>query len=64
MAYEMLTGKLPFQANTAWEWATQHMTQPPIPIETMAREGMRAPAAMRGAIGSALAKSPTSASRA
>src|SRR5215469_1509166 len=26
MAYEMLTGKLPFNATTAWEWATQHMT--------------------------------------
>ena len=42
MAYEMLTGKLPFEADTAWEWATQHMTQPPIPIESLA-EGMRAP---------------------
>src|SRR5579864_2887467 len=27
MAYEMVTSRLPFQANTAWEWATQHMTQ-------------------------------------
>src|SRR5579871_6362703 len=33
MGYEMLTGKLPFKADTAWEWATQHMTQNPIPIE-------------------------------
>ncbi|MBV9948881.1 MAG: protein kinase, partial [Myxococcales bacterium] len=57
MAYEMLTGRLPFQANTAWEWATQHMTQPPIPIESMA-EGMRAPEAMRSAIKRALAKAP------
>ncbi len=57
MGYEMLTGRLPFQANTAWEWATQHMTQNPIPIETMA-EGMRAPEAMRNAIRRALAKNP------
>src|SRR5262249_50261449 len=57
MAYEMLTGKLPFKAETAWEWATQHMTQQPIPIETMA-EGMRAPEGMRAAIRRALAKSP------
>jgi eukaryotic-like serine/threonine-protein kinase len=57
MAYEMLTGRLPFRANTAWEWATQHMTQPPIPIETLA-EGMRAPEGMRGAIRKGLAKSP------
>jgi serine/threonine-protein kinase len=58
MAYEMITGRLPFQANTAWEWATQHMTQPPIPIESLA-EGMRAPAAMRASIERALAKSPS-----
>jgi hypothetical protein len=57
MAYEMLTGKLPFKADTAWEWATQHMTQNPIPIESMA-EGMRAPEPMRAAIRKALAKSP------
>jgi len=57
MAYEMVTGRLPFLANTAWEWATQHMTQPPIPIESLA-EGMRVPPAMRAAIQRALAKSP------
>jgi eukaryotic-like serine/threonine-protein kinase len=57
MAYEMLTGKLPFKADTAWEWATQHMTQPPIPIESFP-EGARAPQAMRGTIQRALAKSP------
>jgi serine/threonine-protein kinase len=56
MAYEMLTGRLPFRANTAWEWASQHMTQPPIPIESMA-EGMRAPEPMRNAVRRALAKS-------
>src|SRR5580692_1576007 len=57
MAYEMLSGRLPFQAETAWEWATQHMTQPPIPIESLA-EGMRAPESMRAALRKALAKSP------
>ena len=57
MAYEMLSGKLPFKADTAWEWATQHMTQPPIPIESLA-EGARAPESMRAAIRKALAKSP------
>jgi eukaryotic-like serine/threonine-protein kinase len=56
MAYEMLTGKLPFEANTAWEWATQHMTRPPIPIESLA-EGGRVPPAMRSALARALAKS-------
>lgn len=57
MGYEMLTGKLPFKADTAWEWATQHMTQNPIPIESLA-EGMRAPETMRAAIRKALAKNP------
>jgi serine/threonine-protein kinase len=57
MAYEMLTGKLPFAANTPWEWATQHMTQAPIPLESHA-EGMRAPAEMRRAVLRALAKEP------
>jgi serine/threonine-protein kinase len=57
MAYEMLSGRLPFQANTAWEWATQHMTQSPIPLESMV-EGMRAPEGMRSAVRRALAKAP------
>jgi serine/threonine-protein kinase len=57
MAYEMITGRLPFQADTAWEWATQHMTATPIPMEASA-EGMRAPPAMRAAVQRAMAKSP------
>ena len=40
MAYEMLTGRLPFDADTPWEWATQHMTAQPFPFETM-RVGRR-----------------------
>jgi eukaryotic-like serine/threonine-protein kinase len=57
MSYEMLTGRLPFRAETAWEWAAQHMTQPPIPLESMA-EGLRAPEPMRSAIRRSLEKSP------
>ena len=57
MAYEMLSGKLPFKADTAWEWATQHMTQPPIPIESLP-EASRATEPMRAALRKALAKSP------
>lgn len=33
IAYELLTGKLPFEANTPWEWATKHLTAAPTPIE-------------------------------
>ena len=36
MTYEMLVGKYPFEANTAWEWASKHMTEAPRPIETQA----------------------------
>ncbi len=46
MSYELLTGKLPFEADTPWQWATQHMTAQPIPSEVSAPaknipEGMR-----------------------
>ena len=36
MSYELLTGKLPFEADTPWQWATQHMTAQPIPFEVSA----------------------------
>ena len=36
MTYEMLTGKLPFEAETPWQWATQHMTVPPMAFEAAA----------------------------
>jgi serine/threonine-protein kinase len=57
MAYEMLTGRLPFSAETPWEWATRHMTAAPVPLEAVP-EGMRATPAMRAAVQRALAKSP------
>jgi serine/threonine-protein kinase len=46
VTYEMLTGRLPFEADTPWEWATQHMTAQPTPFEAAAPstpipEGMR-----------------------
>jgi serine/threonine-protein kinase len=34
IAYECLCGRLPFNADTPWEWATQHMTAQPFPFET------------------------------
>src|SRR5207237_3503981 len=57
MAYEMLTGALPFEANTAWEWASKHMTEAPRPIETQ-NLGSHVPDKMRAAINRSLAKNP------
>ncbi|MGB0680496.1 MAG: serine/threonine-protein kinase, partial [Polyangiales bacterium] len=33
MTYEMITGHLPFEANSAWEWATKHLTAEPDPLD-------------------------------
>jgi serine/threonine-protein kinase len=33
MTFEMLTGQLPFDAKTPWEWATKHLTAEPKPLE-------------------------------
>ena len=55
MAYEMLTGKLPFDAATPYEWATLHMTAAPKAIEA-APNGASLPESMRSAIMLALAK--------
>ncbi|MBM4360899.1 MAG: protein kinase, partial [Deltaproteobacteria bacterium] len=57
MAYEMLSGKLPFEANTPWEWATQHMTAQPFPFErTTGEHATHIPQSMKNAIRRALAK--------
>ena len=57
MAYEMLAGKLPFEANTPWEWATQHMTAQPFPFEhTTGQYAAHIPPAMKQAIRRALSK--------
>jgi eukaryotic-like serine/threonine-protein kinase len=55
MAYEMLTKKLPFEADTPWQWATQHMTAQPQPFEISA-PAANIPPAMRTAILRALSK--------
>jgi serine/threonine protein kinase len=57
MAYEMLTGRLPFEADTPWQWATQHMTAHPFPFESVA-VAAGAPAAMKQTILRALSKDP------
>jgi serine/threonine protein kinase len=55
IAYEMLTGQLPFTAATPWEWATKHLTAPPTPIEQQPN-GASVPARYRDAIMKALRK--------
>jgi tRNA A-37 threonylcarbamoyl transferase component Bud32 len=55
MAYEMLAGKLPFEADTPWQWATQHMTVQPTPFEVSA-PSLNIPAGMRHAILKSLSK--------
>jgi serine/threonine-protein kinase len=55
MAYELLTGRLPFDADTPWQWATQHMTAQPIAFEVAAPSKNISPA-MRQAIFKALSK--------
>ncbi len=55
MSYEMLTGRLPFDADTPWAWATQHMTAQPFPFETVPL-GSTVPAKMKAAVMRALSK--------
>lgn len=55
MAYEMLTGKLPFEAESPWQWATQHMTAPPQPFD-VAAPNVPIAASMKEAILRALSK--------
>ena len=57
MTYEMLTGRLPFRADTAWQWATEHMTAQPYPIE-QTPNGASIPRAMRDVVLRSLAKRP------
>ena len=40
IAYEMLTGKLPFMAKTPWEWASKHLTAEPEPLEVNESHGI------------------------
>ena len=55
MTYEMITGHLPFDARTPWEWATKHLTQAPTPLESYPQGAALAPH-KKSAIMRALAK--------
>ncbi|MEZ4441909.1 MAG: serine/threonine-protein kinase [Polyangiaceae bacterium] len=58
LTYEMLTGQLPFKANTPWEWATQHMTQQPSPFESTGAMAAQIPPHIKAACMRALSKNP------
>mgnify|MGYP001385436252 FL=1 len=55
MVYEMLTGKLPFEAATPWEWATKHLTAQPAPLSSHPA-GAMVPANKQAAVMKALSK--------
>jgi serine/threonine-protein kinase len=55
IAYEMLTGHKPFDADSPWGWAHQHMTQPPRPLRDFA-PAQPIPSALERAILRVLAK--------
>jgi eukaryotic-like serine/threonine-protein kinase len=57
MTYEMLTGRLPFRADTAWQWATEHITAQPAPID-QTTVGAGIPARMRDVVMRSLGKRP------
>lgn len=57
MAYEMLTGQLPFQADTPWQWATHHMTSQPRSFDELP-SGSRIPEALRRTVLKSLSKDP------
>jgi len=40
IAYEMLTGRLPFDAKTPWEWASKHLTAEPAPLRVNVQTGI------------------------
>jgi serine/threonine-protein kinase len=55
MAYEMLTGHLPLEADSPWTWAVAHQTAQPIPFEVV-KPALEIPRPMRQAILRALSK--------
>ncbi|MBN2192024.1 MAG: serine/threonine protein kinase [Polyangiaceae bacterium] len=55
--YEVLTGKLPFHANTPMEYIQKHVLEPPISINVRV-EGMTFPGGLWEVIAKALAKKP------
>ncbi len=55
VTYEMLTGRLPFEAETPWEWMNQHLSVQPFPFETLP-QAANVPQKMRQGVMRALSK--------
>jgi serine/threonine-protein kinase len=55
--YQMLVGRLPFEADTVMQWAQAHLNTTPPPLEPHNTHGA-IPEAMRAAVARALSKSP------
>lgn len=55
--YELLTGKLPFDANSPMEFIQLHVTKPPVPLDERV-PGKTFPPGLAGVIGKALEKKP------
>jgi serine/threonine-protein kinase len=56
IAYEMHTGRLPFDARTPWEWASKHLTAEPEQLHVSVQTGVSKQRAL--AIQRALSKTP------
>jgi serine/threonine-protein kinase len=54
--YEVLTGKLPFEARTAMDYIQLHVLQAPTPVQDKAREGVTFPPLLWPVMAKALAK--------
>lgn len=57
IAYQMLTGSLPFVADKPWQWAMQHLEAAPFPLEVHPSSA-RMPLSMKAAVMRALSKNP------
>jgi eukaryotic-like serine/threonine-protein kinase len=57
LAFEMLTGRMPFEADTGWQWMNAHSTERPLTFEAVP-EAANVPEKMRRAVMHALAKKP------
>jgi serine/threonine-protein kinase len=57
LVYRVLSGRLPFEADTAWGFITKHIGEEPVPIRTYAPD---LPAAVERVLAAGLAKDPQS----